>query len=305
MRTLFFLFSVPLLIWSCSGCGHNEAAPVDETIPDSAQLRIAVMPTLDCLPLYVADKLNLFEEQGLDVSLLRYQAQMDCDTSLLRGRANAVVTDLVRATRMMKEGAELEYVTATDAFWQLLASRNARISKLSQLDNKMVAMTRFSATHLLTDKAVDSARVKTERVFRIQINDVDVRLNMLRTEIMDALWLPEPQATDARNASANVLLDTRQMDYRLGVVAFRKAAATERQTSLFKKAYNQACDSINERGFQAYSHIIRDCCHASPSMLDSLPETQFRHAEMPRESDLKRASEWLQNIQTEKNVEKQ
>lgn len=295
MKTSIFVLFMSIFLLSCGGSGENVSFKNNQP-DDSVQLRIAVTPTLDCLPLYVAKKCGAFDEQGLDVALIRYQAQMDCDTAIMRGSANAIVTDLVRVQRMVDSGMDLQLVTATDAAWQLLSAKKARINQLRQLDNKTVAMTRFSATHLLTDKTVDSAKVLPERVFLIQINDVDVRLNMLRTEILDALWLPEPQATDARNAKANVLLDTRTMDIRLGVVAFERRAATHRQIESFKKAYNIACDSINERGLQAYAGIIREYCNATKQTIDSLPNLKFSYASEPREIDRKRAFTWLRSI---------
>ena len=65
------------------------------------------------------------------------------------------------------------------------------------MDDKMVAMTRYSVTDLLSDMVVDSAKLKPERVFRIQINDVNVRLKMLENNEMDALLMTEPYATQA------------------------------------------------------------------------------------------------------------
>lgn len=298
MKQIIFLFSIVLLMLSC-GSG-TEDSNANELPDDSASLRIAVMPTLDCLPLYLADERGFFEQAGLDASLFFYTAQMDCDTAIERGRVNAVVTDLVRAQRMMDNGQDLQLITSTDAYWQLVSGRKARIKQLKQLDNKMMAMTRFSATHLLSEKAIDSARVDSERVFCIQINDLDIRLNMLHTDIMDAMWLPEPQATDARNIKAHVLLDTRQMDYQLGVIVFRKRAATERQVKAFERAYNQACDSLNENGLMTYADIIREKCHATIQTIDSLPPMQFSHVKLPREADIKRATEWLHKQQKEK-----
>ena len=294
MKLSVYAFALSLFLLSCGG---SEVTGQKNDLPDdSVQLRIAVTPTLDCLPVFIANECGVFDAVGLDVNLKRFQAQMDCDTAIMRGSANAIVTDLVRVQRMKDCGLDLQLVTATDASWQLLAAKKARISQLRQLDNKMVAMTRFSATHLLTDKSVDSGKVQPERVFQIQVNDVDVRLNMLQTEILDALWLPEPQATSARNDRANVLLDSRTMDIRLGVVAFERRAATHRQTELFKKAYNIACDSINERGLQAYREIIRTCCNANDQTVDSLPELHFAYTASPREADSLRAVKWLRSV---------
>ena len=123
---------------------------------DSAALKVAVMPTLDCLPLYVAEHYQLFDTLRGGVRLKFYMAQMDCDTALQRGRVEGAMTDLVRAKRMERQGMKLRYPAVTGAYWQLIANRNARVKQLKQMDDKMVAMTRFSATDLLTDRMIDS-----------------------------------------------------------------------------------------------------------------------------------------------------
>ncbi len=260
---------------------------------DSAALKVAVLPTLDCLPLMVAKELRLFDTLGIDVRPKLFKAQMDCDTALVGGSVEGAVTDLVRAERMKKKGTALRYVAATGAYWQLLSGHHARIRQLKQLDDKMVAMTRYSATDLLTDVAVDSAKLKTERVFRIQVNDVNLRLRMMLNGAMDALLLPEPQATQARQAKSVVLLDSRQLDCRLGVIAFREKSLThddrQKQLELFLKAYNQACDTIAHYGLDHFAELIQTYCEVDRRVTDSLPKSyEFPHAAPPREKDLQR-----------------
>ncbi len=304
MKQFIALLFTILLIASCGGSGGD--APVQEEIPhDSVQLRIAVMPTLDCMPLYLASSRGFFEENSVSVLLLPYDAQMDCDTAIERGHANAVVTDLVRAQRLKESGMPLQYISATDIYWQLLTKHSARIKEPRQLDDKMLAMTRFSATHLLSDEVVDSARLKPERVFRIQVNDLNVRLGMLGADIMDALLLPEPQATAARNLKARVLYDTRKSDERLGVIAFIDRAATPQQVKAFTAAYNKACDSLNMMGFPEYRDLIARYCHAQKETIDSLPHIHYHHVAAPREADIKRADEWLKRKKENRDVERQ
>ena len=81
---------------------------------DSAALKIAVMPTLDCLPLYVAQYYELFDTIHGGVRLKYYHAQMDCDTALERGRVEGMVTDLVRAMKMEKKGTKLSTCQPVD-----------------------------------------------------------------------------------------------------------------------------------------------------------------------------------------------
>lgn len=264
---------------------------------DSAALKIAVMPTLDCLPLFIAKDHHLFDTI-VDIRLKRYTAQMDCDTAMMRGRVEGVVTDLVRAERMIHLGTPMKYVASTNAYWLLISNRNQRITHLKHLDDKMLAMTRYSVTDFLGDLVVDSAKLKTERVFRIQVNDVNVRLKMLENNEMDALFLTEPQATQALLGKHKILLDTRQEDIHMGVVAFRTKGMDDqnrkKQMEVFLKGYNDACDSINKFGVRHYKDVIRKYYTVSEPALRNIPDSlKYNHAEVPRQKDIERAQQWL------------
>lgn len=265
---------------------------------DSAALKIAVLPTLDCLPLYVAAEQRMFDSLGVDIRLKHFKAQMDCDTAIVRGRVEGMVTDLVRAERLQQQGTPLIYKTATQTYWQLVTNPLARIKQLKQLDDKMIAMTRYSATDLLADWAVDSAKLQTERVFRIQLNDVSVRLSMLQTGTMDALLLTEPQATQARLLKAPVLMDSRKLGLQLGAFAFSQKAlkdtTRQRQVEAFVQAYNKACDEINAHGVAHYRKLLEQHCGIKAHQADSLPkDIRFEQAAAPRQQDIDKAREWL------------
>ena len=276
---------------------------------DSAALKVAVLPTLDCLPLYVAEYYQLFDTINGGVRLKRFMAQMDCDTAMERGRVEGTVTDLVRAIRMQQRGTKLRYVTVTNAYWQLITNRNARIHQLKQLDDKMVAMTRFSFTDMLTDRVVDSVKLKDERVFKVQINDVNVRMQMLQNNEMDALWMTEPQASIARLMKHPVIFDSRTTKIQPGVLAFREKEMRHpersKQLQLFVKAYNQACDSINRNGFKRYRDIIVKECKVRKEWVDSLPDVKqnpYVYMQGPRQEDVARIEKWL-GVKVEKKAD--
>lgn len=274
---------------------------------DSAALKVAVLPTLDCLPLYVAEYYQLFDTIRGGVRLKHFTAQMDCDTAMERGRVEGTVTDLVRAIRMQQRGTKLRYVTVTNAYWQLITNRNARIHQLKQLDDKMVAMTRFSFTDMMTDKVRDSVKLEEERVFKVQINDVNVRMLMLQNNEMDALWMTEPQASMARMMKHQVVFDSRKTKIQPGVVVFREKEMRHperaKQLQLFVNAYNQACDSINKNGFKHYRDLIMRHCNVRKEVVDSLPDVKknpYVYMQGPRQEDVAQIEKWLGVIKTPK-----
>ena len=265
---------------------------------DSAALKVAVMPTLDCLPMYVAEYYQLFDTLNGGVRLKHFMAQIDCDTAMERNRVEGTVTDLVRALRMTKRGIPLRYVAATNTYWQLITNRHSRVHQLKQLDDKMIAMARFSVTDMLSDLIVDSLKLREDHVFRVQINDLSVRMQMLQNNEMDALFFPEPWATKARMGKNIVVFDTRKPDMQMGVIAFRdkemRRPERHKQLELFVKAYNAACDSINKYGFRHYRDLIVKNCGVEAAVVDSLPkDIKYQHAIGPRQKDIELAQNWL------------
>ena len=264
---------------------------------DSAALKIAVLPTLDCLPIFLAEDHELFDTV-VDIRLKQFTAQMDIDTALMNNRVELGVTDLVRAERMIKQKTPIEYLTATNAYWQIVTNRVARITDLKHLDDKMLAMTRYSVTDLIGDLVVDSAKLKPERVFRLQINDVNVRLKMLENNEMDALVMTEPQAAQARWMKHKVIFDTRKQDMQMGAIVMQSRVLKERmrkvQLKVFIKGYNAACDSINKFGVAHYKDLVMKYCKVRKEAVDTIPkDLKFSHIAKPREKDIERAQKWL------------
>lgn len=246
---------------------------------DSLALKVGVMPTLDCMPLFVAKERRLFDTLGVDVRLRMRKAQMDIDTALIGGSVEGAVSDSVRVARMRSRGMALTEVGTTNTSWQLVGNRSARLKEVKQLGDKMVAMTRYSATDFLTDYVLKGVKT-TATVYRVQINDVPLRLQMLLNNEMDALWLPEPQATTAREHGHTVLWDTEKHNLWLGRVVFRDKALGDarmkKQIDVFKQAYNMACDSLNQRGVSAYADLVVKYCQTDQKTLDALPKVKFR-----------------------------
>jgi len=291
------LYIVILLV--VAGCGPSyeehvritKAQRAQELKEDSAALKVAVIPTIDCLPLFVAKEKRLFDTLGVDIRLKQFAAQMDCDTAMARGRVEGSVTDLFRAERLQKEGTPLRYVAATDIYWQFITNRTARAKELKQMEDKMIAMTRYSATDYLAHRAMDSVKLGELKVFYIQVNDVNLRLNMLINNEMDAVLLPEPQATKALQAKNVKIFDSRDMDVRPGVIAFRerplKDKNRQKQLEAFLKAYNAACDSVNKYGVKNYAGILEKYCKTDKKTVEALPKNiRFQKAQAPRQKDI-------------------
>lgn len=255
--------------------------------------KIAVMPTMDCLPAYLLKDSLLYDTAKVDIRLCRFNAQMDCDTAMIGGSVQAAFSDLVRTERLKHRNKVLmHYLTDTNLNWQLIADKDSKLKQLSDLSDKIVAMTRFSGTDLLTDMAVKKAKPKYQ-VFRVQVNDVLVRLAMLQNHEIDAYWFAEPQITKALAADNNSLFNSEDAGVRLGVVAIMDKVRRQDEEAAFAAAYDKAVEQINKNGVKYYSALIQKYMKVDESVVRALPDIKYTKIGPPRKANLLMARNFL------------
>ena len=294
----YLLLLVALMVVSCGKSdkelqAERQAKMQAEREAYQKAYKIAVMPTMDCLPAYLLKDSLLYDTAKVDIRLCRFNAQMDCDTAMIGGTVQAAFTDLVRAERLKHRSKVLmHYLTDTNLNWQLIADKESKLKKLSDLSDKIVAMTRYSGTDLLTDMVVKKAKPKYQ-VFRVQVNDVLVRLAMLQNHEIDAYWFAEPQITKALAGDNNALFNSQDAGVHLGVVAVMDKVRRQEEEAAFASAYDKAVELINKNGVKYYSALIQKYMKVDEAVVCSLPDIKYTKIGPPRKVDLLMARNYL------------
>ena len=297
-RINYLLILAVLTLVSCGKSdkelqAERQAQKVAEREAYQKAYKIAVMPTMDCLPAYLLKDSLLYDTAKVDIRLCRFNAQMDCDTAMIGGSVQAAFSDLVRTERLKRRNKVLmHYLTDTNLNWQLIADKDSKLKQLSDLSDKIVAMTRFSGTDLLTDMAVKKAKPKYQ-VFRVQVNDVLVRLAMLQNHEIDAYWFAEPQITKALSADNNSLFNSEDAGVHLGVVAIMDKVRRQDEEAAFAAAYDKAVEQINKNGVKYYSALIQKYMKVDEAVVRALPDIKYTKIGPPRKANLLMAHNYL------------
>ncbi len=297
-RINYLLILAVLTLVSCGKSdkelqAERQAQKVAEREAYQKAYKIAVMPTMDCLPAYLLKDSLLYDTAKVDIRLCRFNAQMDCDTAMIGGSVQAAFSDLVRTERLKHRNKVLmHYLTDTNLNWQLIADKDSKLKQLSDLSDKIVAMTRFSGTDLLTDMAVKKAKPKYQ-VFRVQVNDVLVRLAMLQNHEIDAYWFAEPQITKALSADNNSLFNSEDAGVHLGVVAIMDKVRRQDEEAALAAAYDKAVEQINKNGVKYYSALIQKYMKVDESVVRALPDIKYTKIGPPRKANLLMARNFL------------
>lgn len=259
---------------------------------EQAAFKVAVTPTIDCLPLYLLKDSMLYDSTKADIRLKQFGAHMDIDTALVGGSIQAAATELVRIMdlRRTHHKLQLRAIAVTPLQWTLVGDKHNGIRELKKLANRMIAMSRYSATDWLSSQVKKKA-AKDSIIFSVQINDVNLRASMISTDEMDAAWLPEPQATKAILDGNVELANSADQGRKFGIIVCREpsgkdADRREAQIQEFKTAYNKAVELINRRGLKYYSALIKKYMGADDKTIAKLPKIIFTPCEGPSRADV-------------------
>lgn len=300
--SILFLGSLLLCLWlaSCGGAGQGDkgstAAKERERTLERQALKVGVLPTLDCLPVLLLKDSVLYDSAKADIRLKCFTSQMDIDTALVGGSVQVGVSDMVRAAYLGRRGTHLRSLTSTGAAWSLYVPKGSKVDSLAKLSDKTVGMTRHSVTDLLTEEVRGKAHLKWP-LYTAQINDATLRLRMLLNDELEAAWLTEPQATQARLAGAKALVDHSKDSVRLGVIVYHENPSDDYaqrtlQIDEFQNAYNRACKAINAHGLFYYAPLLRKYMGLNDAAIKRLPPVHYDGIKTPRAVDVQRAKKF-------------
>lgn len=283
-----------LLLMGNTGCNHPSPTVANDSI-DSLSLRVGVLPTLDCLPFYVAEEKGIFDTLGLGIRLFTYSCAMNCDTAFLRHQIDCAVSDIVKAQVWNIDNDSVRALMTTNLRLYLLTSRQARIMNTESIKEKIIAITRNSVCDMTLDNIARSVKLGSQEVNKPQINDFDLRMNMLVQNQYDGALLPEPYASIAQQRGARRVSDSDSFCKGLSLFVTHLSTLQQRRgdLELLVKAYNIAIDSINARIDKGQGHDILLALPVIGVENDTtLQLSHFTHASLPSDSSLTAARTW-------------
>ena len=268
IRRALCIIGYAFCIVALYSCGNGDSEETiqkknrrEAFVEDSLSFKVGVLPTEDCYPVLVAEQLGLFEKNGVSVHLRKYNALSECRYALAKGSIEAAYVDSLLAETIQKEDTtQLTIGPSTALTWKLISSKKSRVSRVAQLKDKIIAADSHGYSKVLAESAIDSLLKKQNNVFIIQVEDVEVRCDMLTTGNVDAAMLPEPYATKAIRAGGKILKD--YSDRKKGVVAIRKKALSDKRIDEQYKKFLECCrmaqDSIAKQPSRFAKLIINN-----------------------------------------------
>jgi NitT/TauT family transport system substrate-binding protein len=240
MLSLAILFSLAL-----SACAP-AAAPTT--------LKIAVLPVIDALPMYVAQEEGLFEKHKVSVEFVPVASAPERDQLIAAGQADGMVNEALSTALYNRDQVQVQIVryaraaTPETALFSILASGKSEIDSLEKLKGVEIGISEGTVIDYLTDRLLQAEGFTQEDIQTIAVPKIPDRVNLLGTGELEAATLPEPAVSLALQQGARLILDdTQHPEYSFSTISFRKAIIDQSPETIrgFLAAVEEATAMIN------------------------------------------------------------
>jgi len=294
--SLFFLlvFATSQLI---SGCSGNQKV---KNTAEPFTLKVALLPILDALPMYVAEKQGYFAAQGINVEFIAAGSAADRDQIIAAGQADGMINDLLSVLFYNKEKTQIQVVrfaqVSTDEFplYRILVSPKSEITTAEGLKGAKIGISQGSVIEYVTDRMLETKGLASADYQTVAVPKIPDRLALLASGELTAATLPEPFASLAIKDGAKVLIDD-NVHPNLGnsVISFRKEIIDQQPEAVraFLKAIEQATSDINADP-QKWQSILGDKKLVPAPLLDSFIVPTFPTASVPSQEQFADVNDW-------------
>lgn len=293
MKRLVFIFCMILfLLHSCQHQkGESTLLPVTELQP----LSLGMMPTLEGLPFFIADKQGIYDSLGLDLTFLRFNSASDRDAAFQNGRMDGMITDYPSAAVMQAvHHSSLHFVMKNNGYFCFIVSKESRINGPQQLKQRNIAISRNTIVEYATDQLLRKSNVSLAEVNSPEIGQIPLRLQMLQYGQIDASFLPDPFASIAMNSGHRSLISTRELGIDFTGTAFSGKTLTEKkgEIKLLIQGYNLGVEFIRSHPQEELKQLLME--FGIPEKLTGLIALpSYQPATLPPEADIREAVRWL------------
>jgi NitT/TauT family transport system substrate-binding protein len=257
-------------------------------------LRLAILPDADSLPFMIARDEGFFAAEGVDVELVTFYNPQERDAAIQAGRVDAAISDLLAAALFSAGGFDMKITSLTDGRYGIVAAPSFKGKTLEALRGKKIGLSLHTIIQYAVDSLLATSNVAWNEYEAVSIPRMPIRMEMVLTEQIDAVCLPEPLLTAAVQRGAVLLASTDTIGIDAGVLMFSQNFLDKRLDDVkkFYRAYEKAAEKINANP-DAYRQYLVDKASFPAEVKDAYQFITYRKPILPAIHQIEQALSWL------------
>lgn len=279
-----------------SGCAPVPAAPREDP-----KLKLALIPVLDVIPIFIAQQNGYFAEQGITVETVPVKSPQERDVLIQTGQVDGVLTDLQGVGLMNKDAVKVKAIyTARRPFpdapmFRFLASPQSGITGPADMKGVPVGISNNTIIEYLQDRMFAAEGLQPADIAKIEVGAITVRFEQLMNGNIKAAGLPDPLAQGAIAAGAKLIVDdSKYPNLAQSVLTFTDATLKAKPETLrkFLVAWEKAVKELNANP-EKYRSVLIEQGRVPQSIQNSYKMPPFPERGVPSESEVADVTAWL------------
>jgi len=287
------LLIVALPLSTLTGCEDKEPAT----------LKVALLPIVDVLPAYVAERNGYLAAEGIQVELVPVKSAQENSALLQADEVDGTLTDLQGVGLFNQESPQVKVVAmARKAYpnapvFRLLAAPGSAIDSPADLAGIKIGVSNNTVIEYITERMLQGSGLTADQIVLENIAAIPVRFEQLMNGQIQAATLPDPLASGAIAAGARPVIDDSQFtQYSQSVLIFTTRALEEKPMAIqkFLTAWNKAVADLNTDP-DAYRDLLIQQGRVPESVQGSYAMPPFPQGEITSQTEWADVVRWLQD----------
>ena len=276
----------------------SACAPEPET---AKTLKIAVLPIIDTLPMYVAQQEGLFTKNGVNVEFIPVASAPERDQLIAAGRADGTINETLAVMLFNKENVQMQVVryalrpTEEKGHFFILASSQSGISSVDGLKGVEIGVSQGTVIEYVTERLLQADGFSSDEIKTIAVPKIPDRMALLASGKLKAGVMPDPLASLVVGQGGMVVADdSSHPEYGFSVISFRKEMIDANPESIkgFLAAIEEATKLVNADPAK-YKNVLSEQKLVPAPLLEAYQAPAFPTAGVPTEEEWKDALIWL------------
>jgi NitT/TauT family transport system substrate-binding protein len=269
--------------------------------PEDPTLKIAVLPILDALPMYVAEAQGYYTAAGIKIEFVPVASAAERDQVMQAGQVDGMINDLTSTVLYNKDTQKIAVVrfariaSKDSAQFSILVSKDSGITTPDQLKGVEIGISQGTVIEYLTQRVLENAGLSAADIKTTNIPKIPDRLQLLAQGQLKAATLPEPSASLAVQSGAVVVISDASLpevgtsEYSFSVNTLKARPETVKK---FLAALEKATADVNAAP-DKFNTLLTDKKLVPAPLIGKYQLPRFPTASVPSEAQLKDVQAWM------------
>ena len=269
--------------------------------PAAKTLRIAVLPIIDTLPMYVAQQEGLFAKHGVAVEFIPVASAPERDQLLAAGGADGTINETLAVMLFNREKVQMQVVryalrpTEGNGHFFILASAQSGISAVNELKGVEIGVSQGTVIEYVTERLLQADGFTADQIKTVAVPKIPDRMALLASGELNAGVMPDPLASLVVSQGGVIVADdSSHPEYGFSVISFRKTVVDASPDAIkgFLAAIEESTAMLNAEP-ATYKNVLSEQKLVPPPLLDAYQAPIFPTAGVPTTDEWDDALSWL------------